>query len=865
MGAKRGAIWGPIPTFLVLAPILVILPLYTLHQQFSLPVPNVHPYDPETNLPHPSETTILSYARYLSEDIGYRTPGTREHAIADAWLFQKVQDIGQLCRRAVEKEPGRKLECTLWRQEGSGSHRFDIMATRLYKTYVNLSNIILRISDGTERSKADTVLVNAHLDSTLPSPGAADDALPVGVMLECARTLIETPGWEPTHGIIFLFNNAEESLQDGSHLYSTQHETASTVRAAVNLEAAGTTGPEILFQATSEQMIEAYSRVPRPYGTIFANEIFSSGIILSDTDFRQFEQYLNVTGLDMAIVGNSYMYHMRGDLVENIQSGVAQHMADNVLALLHHLSSDTSPISTLADGYARPRIVFFVILGSFFIYSFTTAKIMYVAMFVASLILVRVARVKKVWSALGAVLASLAGAIIGANVVAAIMKYVLNKPLSWFKWEYYPVALYGPAAIAGMLVTQLLFTKPGQSSMERPIFAGLLLFQSSLAALGQLINIGSSAAPFIGSLGFFTAMCLDTALAYMHHTLPFNNDRELPLWAYPIAMFLPLCCGVQLLAATLVVFVPLTGRMGGDAPAEFIIASMVTVIGALCISFVPALAHRFGPQILRRTVILTFLGLGVAMAFFYTQDTFDRMHQKRLFVVHKEDLVTGKQNLHIAAADGAAGFDGLVHEIATRFGADGVPPQVAIMDDYNGDWDTLYPFSVFLSPYRIELPVDPAADAAASLPPVHRFTVTAVNDRIDEQAGKRHLTLKIDHPGIIWTVIAFDAHVLQWTLDNTPPDEFVRHHIKEASFYGTDAWNLSVTIKHPPPASQDETGLKVNFIGILERRMWPAKKDDSDGSSAMKLFEEFDQWIEERTGGTVDSLLLGCVSGETVI
>jgi len=77
------------------------------------------------------------------------------------------------------------------------------MATRLYKTYVNLSNIILRISDGTERSKADTVLVNAHLDSTLPSPGAADDALPVGVMLECARTLIETPGWEPTHGIIF--------------------------------------------------------------------------------------------------------------------------------------------------------------------------------------------------------------------------------------------------------------------------------------------------------------------------------------------------------------------------------------------------------------------------------------------------------------------------------------------------------------------------------------------------------------------------------------------------------------------------------------------------------------------------------------
>lgn len=81
-------------------------------------------YDPETNLPHPSEATILSYAKYLSEDIGYRTPGTREHAMADAWLLQKVQDIGDLCRQAVEKEPIRKLECTVWRQEGSGSHRY---------------------------------------------------------------------------------------------------------------------------------------------------------------------------------------------------------------------------------------------------------------------------------------------------------------------------------------------------------------------------------------------------------------------------------------------------------------------------------------------------------------------------------------------------------------------------------------------------------------------------------------------------------------------------------------------------------------------------------------------------------------------
>lgn len=69
------------------------------------------------------------------------------------------------------------------------------------------------------------------------------------------------------HAVIFLFNGAEESLQDASHLYITKHhQTKDTVRAVINLEAAGTGGREIVFQATSDAMIEAYSHVPHPYG-----------------------------------------------------------------------------------------------------------------------------------------------------------------------------------------------------------------------------------------------------------------------------------------------------------------------------------------------------------------------------------------------------------------------------------------------------------------------------------------------------------------------------------------------------------------------------------------------------------------------
>ena len=77
------------------------------------------------------------------------------------------------------------------------------MGKRLYKTYRDLSNIVIRVSNGTDAGKTHAILVNAHLDSTLPSPGASDDALPCGVMLEAFRVLTQTPGWSPQHAIVF--------------------------------------------------------------------------------------------------------------------------------------------------------------------------------------------------------------------------------------------------------------------------------------------------------------------------------------------------------------------------------------------------------------------------------------------------------------------------------------------------------------------------------------------------------------------------------------------------------------------------------------------------------------------------------------
>ena len=136
--------------------------------------------------------------RQLSEDIGYRTVGTREHVLGEQWMLKEVEALKAHCDNLVKKSSHpaiRHLECEVDRQEGSGTHRyvrstravvacnalharlsilvteskglsfyrFDMMDRRVYKNYVNLSNVVFRLSNGSEASKEHAILVNAHL------------------------------------------------------------------------------------------------------------------------------------------------------------------------------------------------------------------------------------------------------------------------------------------------------------------------------------------------------------------------------------------------------------------------------------------------------------------------------------------------------------------------------------------------------------------------------------------------------------------------------------------------------------------------------------------------------------------------------
>ncbi|KAH8993018.1 hypothetical protein EDB92DRAFT_1986255 [Lactarius akahatsu] len=851
--------WGPIRSLLYLSPFFFVIPWLALHELYDLPEPITDLVNPDTGLPQISETQILAHVRHLSEDIGFRTVGTAEHALADKWMIDTAHEVQRECQRIVQADPERKLECEVWHQRGSGAHRFDMMGKRLYKTYTDLTNIVIRVSNGTSEGKEHAVLVNAHLDSTLPSPGAADDALSVGVMLECIRVLTHTPGWTPAYAIVFLFNHGEESLQDASHLFSTQHPVAHTIRAFINLEAAGNKGAELLFQVNSEEMIRAYSKVPRPFGTVIASEIFSSGVLLSDTDFRQFEQYLNVTGLDVAVVGNSYVYHTRQDIVDNIQPGVAQRMAENALAMLQYLSSDASPLPSLTTGYSRPATVFFTQFGRFFQFQFATARLMYGTLFALSLTLARFAYQKRApgssstgflteqWKGARALLFALCGALIGANGLAAMMHRALGRNMSWFASEHSALLLYGPATFGGILASQVVFPEVA----ERSVLTALLLMQSGGALLLQLLGLGSSYLLFFGALPLFVALSLDTLL---------NHGPVVSLWTYALSLVVPLLTGMQMTCVVLDVFVPLTGRIGADAQAEHVIASIAAVMLSITVPLVTPFSHRFSENVRMNAVtVLNIVTVG-AVAIFALRSPFDDTHQRRVFLLGSDNITSQERYLHVSAADGAPGFEQLVHDIAANFGVVGTQAVQEDMHDWNGDWDILYPFSAFVSAYKLPLPIEPGfvSPFAAG---ERAFKVEAINDTLDLVAGTRSLTLQITHPGLIWTVLAFDAHVLQWTLDDAPPNEFTRHHIKGASFYGIDRWSVDLVLEGTSP-------LMINFLAIDEAAMWPGKKAATEaqgGHAMMTLFESVDNWLARETRDSVDVMLLATVGGVVTV
>ena len=99
------------------------------------------------------------------------------------------------------------------------------------------------------------------------------------------------------------------------------------VAAFANFEAMGVGGPHRAFRATvggsSSALLRLYAQgAPRPSGTVVASDVFSSGFIKSDTDFASSATARRRTsGIDLAFVERTYLYHTPRDTVRALVNG----------------------------------------------------------------------------------------------------------------------------------------------------------------------------------------------------------------------------------------------------------------------------------------------------------------------------------------------------------------------------------------------------------------------------------------------------------------------------------------------------------------------------------------------------------------
>lgn len=190
----------------------------------------------------------------------------------------------------------------------------------------SVNNVVARL-DGTEPGEA--VLLAAHYDSVAAGPGYSDDGTGVASVLEIARAFKSLP--TPRHSVIFLLDEGEEAGLLGAKVFVDSHPWAKEVRAAVNLDARGTSGPSLLFETGSanEWAVRIFAQhASRPITTSVAYDLYK--LLPNDTDFTVFK-HAGYQGLNFAYLDHVALYHTPLDNSANVDLASVQHHGDNAL------------------------------------------------------------------------------------------------------------------------------------------------------------------------------------------------------------------------------------------------------------------------------------------------------------------------------------------------------------------------------------------------------------------------------------------------------------------------------------------------------------------------------------------------------
>ncbi|KAF9926426.1 hypothetical protein FBU30_003991 [Linnemannia zychae] len=723
---------------------LIALAFLAFQLHYSLPAPvssadGVLTVDVLTGQKQFSEENVRRVVKHLSEDIGYRIVGTEQDQETQQYLLNEIHTLQLHAKKEEIRHSSR-----------------------------------------------------ATLDSQSATP-ASFPKFEVWVQKD-----------DGAHQFDFMskvFNGGEESLQDASHSFINNHPLRKHVRTVINLEGCGTTGPEILFQANSQPMIEAYSKVPYPHATVLANDFFTTGVLLSDTDYRIFVQE-NLTGIDMAVYKNSYLYHTHLDLDRNMERGLPQHLGENALALTTYIGDNVD----LTQLEQTSSVVFFDVLGQFFVFfSLDTAIRLHIGIGLLAVFAIVIGACRPTARSTLSVLFSLVAALLTPNLAALVLQS-LGRPMIWFSHEWFPIVMFGPLAAAGMLGVQWLFhnRKVSNSENELSTLSGITVLYTFLMAVTSIARVASS---------YFLALySVLTSIALLFNYWKYRSRRDVistvDYLTYFVASGIQTLYGAYLGFSLFDLIVPLTGRIGVTAPVDNVMA-IVTGFGVFFINPpILAFSHRFGMSVLKKVIVgLILLQIVVLLVGLAVLTPYDTMHPKRVFVQHLRNITSGESLLYVAHADPGPFYNTYVSKLEDMYETKAI---FRSGNDNSGDWNSIYPFSQFLDSYVLDTTPyirrhTSNGTLAHSSEPLTNLIhnppkLIAENVSYNPKTGLRKLTVLCTHPDYIWTVTSFDAEIVSWSMDVDVPSKDRFHYvIRNAGGYRDEGWRLDIEYRATGP------------------------------------------------------------------
>ncbi|GLI63565.1 hypothetical protein VaNZ11_006556 [Volvox africanus] len=422
---------------------------------------------------------------------------------------------------------GGDVEVKVFRENVSGSVAMDFGGVPFTNAYRELTNIVVTITPGGTEGRRG-LLVAAHHDSAVTSPGASDDVSMVAVMLEAARALLSRPSrFLPAVPLVLLFDGAEESICQGGHGFFNSSPHARGLGAFINLEAMGSGGLPILFQHTGAWTVAAWAKGAKTaHGARIAQDIFDTGIIPGDTDYRMFSarHFGSLPGLDIAFIRDSKAYHSHLDSVARLRKGAMQDMGE---ALLGGLMSMAEALAADVDGRLltpkalKERSVYFDLMGCGMItYPDHLASLLHTAP-LAMFMMLPLASVAgghtaagvmtRMLSAAGRAIVALTSALMAPAFLGILMVWSSGVAMSWYAQHRLAYAIFLPISVAAAVRPWIRLRE--ESLEQRPLQQGHYV-ACQVYGIGLVLSALATGLCFAGFQGFSQVLAMGGFLSY---------------------------------------------------------------------------------------------------------------------------------------------------------------------------------------------------------------------------------------------------------------------------------------------------------------------------------------------------------------